>query len=143
MSGLPRDGGIGIPKTAYGKPLTKRELKAIELLNLGMTQTDVAKEMGMSSMTIAKIINRDDVVRMRWDAAKRIMAGATIKATNLLIKQLDNENPWIAQNAARTVLQFAEQIDKHQETQLVVNFVSMPTPAMPSPEPIEAEGGVD
>lgn len=126
------------------RPLTKKHMEIIRLVGEGMTYREIGSrpETKMSPAAITQLMKREDVKAMQREMMYEALRGSSIKAAKILVKQLDDPNPWVAQQAARTVLQFNADMDKQQESKLVVNFVSMPTPAMPEPEPIPSEAEV-
>jgi hypothetical protein len=69
-----------------------------------------------------------------------LMVQASSKAAMVLREQLDDDNPWIRQNAASRILDFVRSMDKDTATTVMVSFGSMPQPAMPAPT---ADGDVD
>lgn len=56
------------------------------------------------------------------------MRDGCVKAARLLVKQLDDENQWIAQNAARTILQWNAQEQEKEDQSITVTFDGMVDP---------------
>ena len=94
----------------------------------------------MGVHALRNLIRRDDVRAIQLEAVNKYLESAAGKAAKVLIKQMDHENPWIAQQAARTVLQHIETISRNQESTVNVNFINIPLPSMPVPETVETEG---
>lgn len=128
--------------------LTKRDAAAIEAVCLGgKTRTEIAKEFNMTTERLRKLMRRPDVKVYIDDWTEETLRAASVKAANVLINQLDNPNAWVAQNAARAILQFMHDQTKTDELNVTVTFTGgMPDPGMPAPrvaEPVvEVEGAV-
>lgn len=59
------------------------------------------------------------------------MAAAPM-AQQVLIRQLSDGNPWVAQSAAREVLRQAQTASGAAAATVTVQFEAMPVPAMPA-----------
>lgn len=128
--------------------LTKRDAAAIEAVCLGTkTRTEIAAEYNMSKERLRKLMRRPDVKVYIDDWTEETLRSASVRAAKVLADQLDNPNAWVAQNAARTILQFMRDQNKTDELNVTVTFTGgMPDPGMPKPKPIsdavEVEGAV-
>lgn len=148
-------GGDPLPKEtlldrrAKAGILSKRDVAAVEAVCEGLkTRTQIAEEFGMSKERLRKLMKRRDVKVYIDGWTEEMLRTASVKASKVLIDQLDSSNQWVAQNAARTILQFMRDQNKTDELNITVTFTGgMPTPGMPSPKPIgdaiEAEGAVE
>lgn len=64
------------------------------------------------------------------------------KAINKIITQIDSDNDWVAQNAARTIIQTVNSRREEEKAPQVI-FQFMDTPAMPDASTaVEGEGEV-
>lgn len=91
----------------------------------------------MSQATVRNLLDREDVIEMQRRAVSRSLQCAANKAASVLISQLDDPNAWVAQNAARTIIQMFENTRKADDASVTVNFLAMPMPAMPKKEVLE------
>lgn len=118
--------------------LNKRQMEALRLSMEGKNQREIVEKTGMSLGSVNRLLNREDVIEYRAALVKKILAtrlsDAMVKSANVLIGQLEHDNPWIAQNAARTLLQLGTNMDGKADMTMIVNFGSMPEPALPDAE---------
>lgn len=124
------------------RALTRKEGQAIELVCAGThTLAEASKECGLTEQKLRGLLRRPDVKQYIDDYTDDYLRTSAGKAAKLLRDQLDNENPWIAQNAARAILNFVRDQKDKEEFNINVVF-NMPTPGMPQPT-IEADGQVE
>lgn len=128
--------------------LTKREAAAIEAVCEGLkTRAEVAAEFNMTPYKLNKLMKRADVKVYIDSWTEETLRTASVKAAKVLTDQLDSSNQWVAQNAARTILQFMRDQNRTDELNVTVTFTGgMPDPGMPvahiTDGAIETEGAV-
>lgn len=98
----------------------------------GESYSSIAKELGMSKTSVGKWFRRDDMIQLRKEHMKRLLEANVCKAYKVLSDQLDNENPWVAQGAARELIRLYQQNEDTDKLNVNVNFGCMPTPGAPS-----------
>ena len=81
----------------------------------GKTQTQIAKELGMTNAQICRRINTDDFQTMLSDYRKRVLDGVLTdltahaqKSVKTIVRLLDNENPYIQLQAACKILSMSQ-----------------------------------
>lgn len=121
-----------------GLVLNKRQMEVLRLSMEGKSQREIVEETGIGLGTVNRLLNREDVVEYRATLTKKTIAtklsDVMLKSINVLTKQLDSDNAWVAQNAARTLLQLGLGMESKADATLIVNFGSMPEPALPDSE---------
>ena len=82
----------------------------------GQTQTQMAKELGMTKAQICRRINTDDFQTMLSQYRKRVLDGILTdltanaqKSVKTLVKLLDNRNAFVQFNAASKILSMAQE----------------------------------
>ena len=82
----------------------------------GQTQTQIAKELGMTKAQICRRINTDDFQTMLSQYRKRLLDGILTnltanaqKSVKTLVRLLDNESPSVQFNAASITLSMAQE----------------------------------
>lgn len=94
-----------------GNVLDERQIRCVEMMAIGINKTEIAKAVGISRTTLwswekmeeftAKL---DEFEREISFQSKRILKGALIDASKVLVKQLGSRNEKIAQGAATDIL---------------------------------------
>ena len=81
----------------------------------GKTQTQIAKELGMTKVQICRRINTDDFQTMLSDYRKKVLDGVLTdltahaqKSVKTIVQLLDNENPYIQLQAACKILSMSQ-----------------------------------
>lgn len=81
----------------------------------GQTQTQIARQLGMTKAQICRRINTDEFQAMLCDYRKKILDGvlteltaSTQKSVKTLVQLLDNESPSIKLQAACKILSMAQ-----------------------------------
>lgn len=81
----------------------------------GKTQTQIAKELGMTKAQICRRINTDDFQTMLSDYRKKVLDGVLTdltahaqKSVQTIVQLLDNENPYIQLQAACKILSMSQ-----------------------------------
>lgn len=124
------------------KALTKKQLSIVKLICEGHTMQEAADRVGVSLSVVSHLMGRDDVRQKQMEFAESVLYNVAGKAAMVIAEQLDSDNPWIQQQAARTILDYINTLKKGQQTNVVVNF-GMPQPGMPEAEPVDVEGDVE
>ena len=94
-----------------GNVLDERQIRCVEMVAIGASKTEIAKIVGISRTTLwswekleeftAKLDEFEQEISFQ---SKRILKGALIDASKVLVKQLDSKNEKIAQGAATDIL---------------------------------------
>lgn len=82
----------------------------------GRTQTQIARELGMTKAAICRRVNTDDFKKMLSDYRKRILDGVlteltanTQKSVQTLVQLLDNKNPFVQLQSACKILSLSQE----------------------------------
>ena len=110
---------------------SKQRAAAIALAG-GAARSAVAAELAISDRTLAAWLQRDDFLAVVNEATGRMAMAAAPMAQQVLIRQLADSNPWVAQSAAREVLRQAQTASGAAAATVTVQFEAMPVPAMPA-----------
>lgn len=127
------------------KELTKKQTEILIALFNGSTVAQASRDFGVAETTIKRLKERKDAVELQKSIVRKTFNEAALKAANRLIKQIDDENPWVAQNASRAVLEYVHKYDDEENQSVVVLFEGMSEPAMErlaDPNVVEAEGEI-
>lgn len=126
------------------KPLTKKQTEMLMMIWDGATDTEVAKAYNVNRGTVHVLKNRDDATQLLQKHVNNIFSAHVAKAANKLVEQLDDPNPWVAQQAARTILEYYNKGNEKADKSVVVLFDNMPAPpvALPDPSVVEGDGEV-
>lgn len=126
---------MNLPAKRGPKPqgITKQMREAVKLNVGGLSQRAIAEQLGVSAMAVSKWFAREDVAALRHRLVTRKIDEAMGRATDELIRQMDDANPWIRQNAARELVRMYTENRKQdtQEAGTAVVFESMPAPGAP------------
>lgn len=103
----------------------KRKVDDKTLLSLcltGKTQTQIAKELGMTKAQISRRVNTEQFQAMLSDYRKRVLDGVLTdltanaqKSVQTLVELLDCENPFVQLKAACKILSMAQEYGIQQE----------------------------
>ena len=85
-------------------PLKAKQFEAIQLRLQGLSNTAIAKQLGISLSTLRDWLAREDVRAVYDQELRGKIRDMYNKASRKIENQIEDDNPWIAQNAARTVL---------------------------------------
>ena len=133
-----------VDMTKYERQFTKKQMEAIEMLtDPETTMVQVAKVLGVNERTVRRW-KQDELFRSALDDLMRDQYASLVpKAIKVMSEQLESQNQWIRQNAARAILDKWMPSTEKETGKMVVQF-QMPQPAMPpAAETIEAEGGIE
>lgn len=128
---------MGRPKDG----MTKRKLEAAEWLGQGMEDEEVVERLGIHRTTLWRWQQEDifcDAVAL---ASYRFLMRTVPQARQLLKSQMRDDNRWLAQNAANSILRERGAVEGNAAQQVVVSFMTDVVPGMP--EDISEEGQVD
>lgn len=128
-------------KVVKHKPLTKKHLEIIMLVSQGMPKEKVAEKLGIAVSTITNLFKREDVRDARRQMIEDMLDEGYGKAIHKIIEQIDSDNDWVAQNAARVIIQTVNSKREEEKAPQVV-FQFMDSPSMPE-ESIAVEGEGD
>lgn len=98
----------------------------------GASADTIAAQLGAPVSRVKGWLRRDDVIALINDAVAQAAQLAAPYAQQVLIRQLDDGNPWVAQSAAREVLRQAQMAASTAEATVTVQFGAMPAPGLPS-----------
>lgn len=120
--------------------LTKRQARAVDMIAGGAPVEDVAAEIGVTKGTIAAWM-RTAVCREEYkECFKRRNLYTHAKARAVLERQMNDQNAWVAQNAARELLNRTESdaLGK-EEAALRVEIIGAPQLGTPDMDEVRAE----
>lgn len=128
------------------KPLKRKEVDVVQRIADGLSVPEAAKELGIDPKVVRYLMKREDVQKMLNENIAESMRSVAGRAAKVLSNQLDDPNPWVAQQAARTILQYVGELD-HKDAAVIVNFGNMPAPGLPEAEEeeetVDVEGKVE
>lgn len=138
---------MNLPAKRGPKPqgITNRMREAVKLNVNGLSQRAIAEQLGVSAMAVSKWFAREDVSALRHRLVTRKIDEAMGRATDELIKQMDDANPWIRQNAAREIVRMYTENRKQdtQEAGTAVVFENMPSPGAPESAELPGDAASD
>lgn len=108
----------------------------------GKSVKEICDTLKVYPSAVSKLVNSDKAKLWQTEQLTKAVRGTLSHAVKKLKEQLDDKNPWVSQNAARTLIQLGLQLDQQTDTTVVVSFGSMPKPALPATGEIDAEGDV-
>lgn len=121
---------MGLPKGTRA-PLSGPMQKAAALSAKGLSTQQIADELGVNRATISRWFQRDDIKAIRMAALTEVCQAMLPRAYAVLHNQLNHDNPWVAQNAARELIRLHNLQQGQSDNNVVVTFGSMPTPGTP------------
>ena len=127
------------------KELTKKQTEILVALFNGSTVAEAARTFGVAETTINRLKERKDAQQLQKGIVRKTFNSAALKAAHKLIKQIDDENPWVAQNASRAVLEYVHKYDDEENQSVVVLFEGMSEPAqerLADPNVMDADGEI-
>lgn len=128
------------------KELTKKQTEMLVALFEGSTVADVSRDFGVAVTTINRLKERKDAQLLQRDMVRKTFNSAALKAAKKLIEQIDDQNPWVAQNASRAVLEYVHKYDDQENQNVIVMFDGMVEPAMSKalsdPNVVDVDGEV-
>ena len=114
------------------KRVQKKALEAARLLAGGLRPPAVAHELGMSETTIYRWMRYPDVISVYRECLTRAAVSSYARAFRVMDKQLDDANGWLAQGAARDIMQrFGDVVTGLSTNEIVVRVEGMPDIGMP------------
>lgn len=120
-------------------PLKAKQFEAIQLRLQGLSNTAIAKELGISLSTLRDWLAREDVREVYDKELRGKIRDMYNKASRKIESQIEDTNPWIAQNAARTVLTTYGGIVLGENKQEIVVHMAGGMPDVGMPERTEDE----
>ncbi len=130
-------------KDPADKNLTTRQLQAVELYMTGLKQKEIAVQMGVTAQCVSQWLRSKTVSAYIREVTNKKLASARWTATNKLVELLDDENPWVRLQAIRIILDQNNQMDRIEDTTLVVKFAGMDAPSLPESSEVPADGSVE
>lgn len=130
-------------KDQADKNLTTRQLQAVELYMTGLKQKEIAVQMGVTAQCVSQWLRSKTVSAYIREVTNKKLASARWTATNKLVELLDDENPWVRLQAIRIILDQNNQMDRIEDTTLVVKFAGMDAPSLPESSEVPADGSVE
>ena len=123
--------------------MTARKKRAAVLLGQGVKRGIVAAQLGIDVATISKWSQEDEFVQHVLKESDRQLAMAVPAARALVTDQLSDDNGWLAQGAARIIMQEQREVAGDGAQQIVIHFAEDDTaPGMPIND-AEALDGAD
>ena len=119
------------------EPLNEQQTQILLALFEGNSVANVAAKFGVSTRTVARIKERDDAHELQMKYVRNVFTMGAMKAARKLVEQIDDPNPWVAQNASRAVLDYMNKANEEVNHSIVVLFDNMGAP----PEPPKVEDG--
>lgn len=98
----------------------------------GASADTIAAQLGAPVSRVQGWLRRDDVIALINGAVAQAAQLAAPYAQQVLIRQLDDGNPWVAQSAAREVLRQAQLAAGMAAATVTVQLGAMPAPGLPS-----------
>lgn len=121
--------------TRKGRPITEKasqKMKQVAEMNAsGMSQTEISRELSVPQSTVSVWLHRPEVMELRNEHLKSMIQTMVSKAYAVLSMQLEDDNPWIRQGAAREIIRIAERQAEVDEHTIEVEFVNMQAPGTP------------
>ena len=104
--------------------MTKQKLDTAELLGRGdMTDQAICEQIGIGTTTLWRWERENDFLDAILAASDRYLASIVPKARGVLVKQAnDDKLPWLAHNAANSLLREHVSSKGTQAQQIVVTF---------------------
>lgn len=102
--------------------LTARQARAAAMLGSGESLGAVCKEVGITRGTLNRWEQREDFQKIRTECYERTLSGVVPQAVKVLVDQLVDKNPWVAQNAASRLLSVAQAAQGTKDTGITVEF---------------------
>lgn len=136
-----------VSDTVKRKSLTRRTLNQpataaqratiIRMLSRGYAPAEAAAAAAINgsdqAQEVVESIMRDPAALQELQSAAWDRVRASLpRAVSVLCSQVDGDNEWIAQNAARTIVDLASKAQAVADSSPTISFGSMPPPGMPS-----------
>lgn len=123
-------------QTAAPRATAQQRALIIKLLARGYAPAEAVAVANLeegASQDILEGILRDPAALGELTAAawSRVQA-ALPRAVSVVMGQIDSDNEWIAQNAARSIIDLAQRAAQQVDSAPVVTFGSMPAPGIPA-----------
>lgn len=112
-------------------PLTNKMRIAAQMAAAGKTHAEIGAQINVHPSTVGKWFRREDMRNMRAAALNDVIAAMVPRAYAVLQAQLDHNNPWVAQGAARELIRLYNIAQGAADQSVVVSFGSMPPPGAP------------
>lgn len=127
----------------YADKFSTEQLEAlVYLTSTNMSIVEIERKVGITKSTMYRWLHDEDFKAARNELVFDNFQALSAKAVAVIEDQLDSDDKWIRQNAARLILDKVLPALKEKQASTVVQF-QMQMPAMPpKPEIIEAEGDV-
>lgn len=120
-------------------PLKAKQFEAIQLRLQGLSNTAIAKQLGISLSTLRDWLAREDVRAVYDQELRGKIRDMYNKASRKIENQIEDDNPWIAQNAARTVLTTYGGLVLGEDKQEIVVHIAGGMPDIGMPERSEED----
>lgn len=101
----------------------------------GASADAIAAQLGVPVSRVQAWLRRDDIVVLINAAVAQAAQLAAPYAQQVLIRQLDDPSPWVAQAAAREVLRQAQLAAGTASATVTVQLGAMPAPGLPGGAP--------
>ncbi len=125
------------------KPIPQETRDAVIALWIeGETEREIAARTKVAKSTVHVILHGDDAKAEQKRIGDDMLRKAYVKAVKVMNEQLDDPNPWVRQNAARSIIQSVQQQEAAKDNTINVTFAGMAAPALPEDSPVKAEGDV-
>lgn len=124
-------------RTVTAAPSATQRATVIKMLARGYAPAEAAAAAAISggddAQQVVEAIMRDPaaLAELQGAAWDRVRASLP-RAVSVICSQLEGDNEWIAQNAARTVFDLASKAQQQADASPTITFGAMPAPGMPS-----------
>lgn len=108
--------------------LTVKQRMAAELLGMGASRREVAAQVGVAESTLRAWGQNLAFCRARDQAMESFVRGMCPKAWEALVRQLEDEDKRIVQQAAERLLKLADGLESLEKGAVQVVFLHMPPP---------------
>ena len=123
--------------------MTPKKIKAAVLLGQGVKSKEVLSRLSISHDTLSRRTEEDEFVQHVLKESDRQLAMAVPAARAVVTGQLDDDNGWLAQGAARIIMQEQREVAGDGAQQIIIHFAEDDTaPGMPIND-AEARDGAD
>jgi transposase len=113
--------------------LDARKLMAAELIAAGTKLKDVAATLGVDIRTVSRWLDNPDVIAAYREELSRLAVQNYAYAMKKLAAQVDDANPWLAQQAARDVASRSSPAATGASAEVIVKIEGLPDIGMPDP----------
>lgn len=124
-------------KTGAPRPTAAQRETIVRMLARGYSPAETAAAVELGGAESAReivdaILREQDTLSVLQAASWDGIRAALPQAVAVIRGQLEADNQWIAQNAARVVFDLAQKVQQEADASPTISFGQMPAPGMPS-----------